>query len=664
MNLQKRLWQRWNSLSITTKFTLASGMLLVLIILVAITGYVALTTVRRQTEAAIVTSMEVQRLVLEMNANLQQARRLERDFFLRWPTIGFEAAQETYATGNDEKIDEVVSLSAQLKELISRPDVSEALRESDVNLNFYLSAADRYAATFDEAVDLVAQLAEADTGAQARLAQVSGQIQEAVGQADDPGLIVLYREMQSFEKDYLVTRQRSAMQSAFNVTRPFAEAIEVSTGLQADQQAEALSLIEEYRTVSDEVFQLDVEIRSKFSEFDLQADAVDPISEELIALATDEVQLARERISSASRLATSLLIGAVLTAVALAGFIAWIQNNSITRNVVKLTGVVRELQEGNLKARADIDSLDEVGQLASGFNSMADRLNALIDNLEQRVAERTAELGQANEEITALNQMLQEENLRMGAELEVTKQLQRMLLPTKAELAAVEGLDIAGYMEPADEVGGDYYDVLQYDGQVKIGMGDVTGHGLESGVVMLMTQMGIRTLLTNNETDITHYLTILNRTVFDNIQRMQADKSLTLILLDYTPSTNGRSGQVRFTGQHEELIVVRQGGQVELIDTLDLGFPIGLDDDIADFVAEQAIQLESGDGLVLYTDGITEAENEAGEQYELDRLCNIISQEWIKPAEAVKTAIIDDVMAHIGTQTVYDDITLLVVKQQ
>jgi sigma-B regulation protein RsbU (phosphoserine phosphatase) len=56
-------------------------------------------------------------------------------------------------------------------------------------------------------------------------------------------------------------------------------------------------------------------------------------------------------------------------------------------------------------------------------------------------------------------------------------------------------------MEPADEVGGDYYDVLQHNGLIKIGIGDVTGHGLESGVLMVMTQAIVRALLANGETD-------------------------------------------------------------------------------------------------------------------------------------------------------------------
>jgi serine phosphatase RsbU (regulator of sigma subunit) len=362
----------------------------------------------------------------------------------------------------------------------------------------------------------------------------------------------------------------------------------------------------------------------------------------------------------------STKIASLVGLLVLAGVIlaATVSARVIARPIEALTATAAAINKGNLKLQAEPVGPVEMITLAETFNTLTTSLNALIGNLEEKVQERTAELGKANEEITALNEMLKEENLRMGAELEVTKRLQQMLLPTQTELAQVEGLDLAGYMEPADEVGGDYYDVLQHNAQVKIGMGDVTGHGLESGVVMLMTQMGIRTLLTNNETDITHYLTVLNRTVFDNVQRMQADKSLSLILLDYMPPVNGGPGQVRFSGQHEELIVVRQGGQLELVDTMDLGFPIGLDDDIADFVAEQTIQLQRGDGLVLYTDGITEAENEAGEQYELDRLCAVVSQHWAKSAEDIKAAVIDDVMTFIGTQTVYDDITLLVVKQE
>ncbi len=255
------------------------------------------------------------------------------------------------------------------------------------------------------------------------------------------------------------------------------------------------------------------------------------------------------------------------------------------------------------------------------------------------------------------NELLRAKNVQLETELDVVRRLQQMLLPTPAELRQVDELDIAGYMAPAEEVGGDYYDVLQRGGQVKIGIGDVTGHGLESGVIMLMIQMGVRTLLNSNETDPVRFLEILNRTVYDNVQRMGTDKNLTLSILDY------RAGKLTLSGQHEEAIIVRGNGAVERIDTQALGFPIGLVPELAGFVDHTTTHVEPGDGVVLYTDGITEAENMAGEQYGLERLCTVVSQHWTQPAEVVKDAVVADLQRHIGTQEVFDDITLVVVKR-
>ncbi|UCC88823.1 MAG: HAMP domain-containing protein, partial [Anaerolineales bacterium] len=396
MNFWKALPRYWRELGITAKFASAFGVLLTLIVLVSLTSYAALTAMRRQTEAAILTSMEIQRLVLEMDAGLQRARRLERDLFLHWPAVGFSQALETYAQKHDEEIAGVKARSVSLQQLISESDVSDALRESEVSLNFYLSAADRYAATFAEASDLVTQLATDGTGAQARLAHSSELLREALQQASDPALIALYRDMQAFEKDYLVTRQRPSMQSAFNMARPLREQISRSPGLDGNEAVQALAYLDEYLAVADEILLLDVEIRHKLNEFDLQAEAVDPISQELITLASAETLRARDRIARASQLATTLLVVAVVAAVALAGGIGLALNNTITRNVIQLTRTASALRAGNLEVRARIDSADELGQLADSFNAMATRMNTLVGTLEQNVAERTADLTQAN----------------------------------------------------------------------------------------------------------------------------------------------------------------------------------------------------------------------------------------------------------------------------
>jgi predicted ATPase/serine phosphatase RsbU (regulator of sigma subunit)/tRNA A-37 threonylcarbamoyl transferase component Bud32 len=280
------------------------------------------------------------------------------------------------------------------------------------------------------------------------------------------------------------------------------------------------------------------------------------------------------------------------------------------------------------------------------------------NHLEEKVKERTAQLAEANEEITALNEMLKEENLRMGAELDVAKQLQQMVLPKEEELQQIEGLDIAGYMTPADEVGGDYYDVLVHEGRLKIGIGDVTGHGLESGVLMLMVQTAVRTLLDSGVNEASQFLTTLNHTIYNNVQRMGTDKNLTLSLLDY------QDNRLRVTGQHEEVLLVHKNGQIEQIDTFELGFSVGVISDIANFVSQIDIELHPGEGIVLYTDGITEARDPDMELYGLERLCEVVSRNWHLSAKDVQKAVVADVRQYISTQKVYDDITVLVLKQK
>ncbi|WP_332966698.1 MULTISPECIES: PP2C family protein-serine/threonine phosphatase [unclassified Microcoleus] len=313
---------------------------------------------------------------------------------------------------------------------------------------------------------------------------------------------------------------------------------------------------------------------------------------------------------------------------------------SVMQTVFVLDEASKKMANGNVGYKIILDNRDELGQVVSSFNKIAD---ALVG---------------ANQEISVLNDRLKAENVRMSAELDVTRKIQQMLLPKDRELNEVVGLDIAGFMESADEVGGDYYDVLQHEGRVKIGIGDVTGHGLESGVLMIMVQTAVRTLLAYNEPDPVRFLSAINSAIYDNVQRMKCDKNASLALLDY------EQGMLKLSGQHEEMIVVRCNGSVERFDTIDLGFPIGLDANIAEFVAETIVQLHSGDIVVLYTDGITEAENMDKVLYSLEKLIEVIQINWQRTATEIRHAVIDDVRSHIGEQKVFDDITLLVLKQK
>ena len=276
----------------------------------------------------------------------------------------------------------------------------------------------------------------------------------------------------------------------------------------------------------------------------------------------------------------------------------------------------------------------------------------------QLLEKRRQDLDRANAEVEELNQRLKAENLRLSSEVNIAHRLQQMLLPTERDLGKIPDLDIAAYMEPAAEVGGDYYDILPHANGVKIGIGDVTGHGLESGVFTIMVQTAIRTLLTAQETDPVRFLNTLNHTIYDNVERMNSDRNLTLSLIDY------HQGQLQLSGQHEKALLLRRDGSLEQIDTLDLGFPIGLDAEISQFIQPLELTLHPGDTLILYTDGITEAEAPNGDFFGLERLCQVARRHAQDNAGQIQQAIIETLKKYINGHKIYDDITLLVLKRK
>ncbi len=330
----------------------------------------------------------------------------------------------------------------------------------------------------------------------------------------------------------------------------------------------------------------------------------------------------------------------------------------VTAGISALAGAAKRIQAKDYSVRVPISTRDEVGEAGTAFNRMAEEISFHTENLEHLVEERTKQIEEANQQISALNTQLRSENLRLGAELAVARQIQMMVLPKAGELDEIANLEIAAYMRPADEVGGDYYDVLRDGKRLKIGIGDVTGHGLESGVLMLMVQSVARALQEAGDMDPNQFLNRLNRAIYKNIVRTNTDKHLSLAFLDYD------GGRLTLSGQHEELIVVRNAQEVERIDTMDLGLPIGLEPDISRFVATREVAFAQGDMIILHTDGVTEAENAAGELFGMQRLCDSARQFYGRSAEEAKSGILKDLMAHIGKQKIHDDITLVVMRHR
>lgn len=367
---------------------------------------------------------------------------------------------------------------------------------------------------------------------------------------------------------------------------------------------------------------------------------------------------AQEQVTAAtSRIFKGQIIALILSMLMVLAAIFAISKR-ITAGLAELSAAARRLKEKDYSVRIKKPGGDEVGEVGVAFNSMAEDVRYHTENLEHIVADRTQELAAANAVNLALNERLKSENQRLGTELDVARRIQMMVLPKAAELAAISRLDIATYMEPADEIGGDYYDVLQVGDRIKVGIGDVTGHGLESGVLMLMVQSVARGLQEQGDGDPVKFLNVLNRAVYKNVERTESGKHLSLAFVDYGVD------EVVISGQHEEVLIVRAGGAVERIDTNDLGFPIGLEPEIEAFVATKTVSFNSGDVMILYTDGINEAESPDGELFGMDRLCDSAAAHSAGSAEFICKGIVADLMAFISTQRIHDDITLVVLKHR
>ena len=243
---------------------------------------------------------------------------------------------------------------------------------------------------------------------------------------------------------------------------------------------------------------------------------------------------------------------------------------------------------------------------------------------------------------------------RLQNELELARSIQVDILPRRL---AADGLEVSACMMTATEIGGDYYDVLPIEGGCWIGIGDVSGHGVTSGLIMLMVQSIVAGLIAQDPArSPREAVTILNRVLFENIRhRLLKDDFVTFSLLRVV------RGRVVFAGAHEQFLVCRgRGGCAEPIATP--GTWLGVMPDIDRFTTETHLDLEPGDLVVLYTDGITEARNERGEQYGIERLGATVERYRDQPIEAIR----DHVFAEVDRWAIRrdDDATLVLLRQQ
>ena len=238
-------------------------------------------------------------------------------------------------------------------------------------------------------------------------------------------------------------------------------------------------------------------------------------------------------------------------------------------------------------------------------------------------------------------------------EMRIAANIQTMILPQKYQ---IPNLDVFATMVPAVNVGGDYYDIHPTSDGCWLGIGDVVGHGLRSGLIMLMLQSTVSGLIKGNPLATPKdVICTANAVLYENIRtRLKHDEHMTLCLLRIT-----QDGRVRFAGAHEEILVYRaNSGRCERV--LTEGIWSGIVPDMTGVAKNQELQLMRGDLLVLYTDGLVEARDIRGRFYTLERFVSEVERVGELPVAQICSQLIDAVRSWMSSQQ--DDLTLVVAR--
>ncbi|MEZ4227711.1 MAG: SpoIIE family protein phosphatase [Polyangiaceae bacterium] len=262
---------------------------------------------------------------------------------------------------------------------------------------------------------------------------------------------------------------------------------------------------------------------------------------------------------------------------------------------------------------------------------------------EQRKAER--EVAAKHEELTkALNEL--------WSEMDLAQKIQTVLLPSETNL---DDYEVAAIMRPASTVGGDYYDVVRTRSCPWILIGDVSGHGVSAGLIMMMVQTAVRTALVQSDGAVSpsKLLAQVATAVQTNLARIGQNQYMTISALKLNGS------RVEHAGLHQDVVVFRAAtGQVETFESK--GVWLGVVDRPGDLLEDSSLELAAGDTLLLFSDGLTEA-RVGGELFGQERMVGLF-KELVgsgQSCEAIAQALLDAV----GSEELADDQTVVVARR-
>jgi phosphoserine phosphatase RsbU/P len=278
-------------------------------------------------------------------------------------------------------------------------------------------------------------------------------------------------------------------------------------------------------------------------------------------------------------------------------------------------------------------------QLLSSLAGQLAQAVTIVSEMEAREKERQEK------------EQAQLENARVVRDMEIAKQIQMSLLP--AAMPDLPGVRISSVCLPAAHVGGDYYDFFIRGAEsVDIVIADVSGHSVGAALIMAETRSVLRAQV-YSVNSASETLQRLNELLYEDLTRAEL-----FITMFYVKYDNGTRRLSFANAGHNRPLLIADDDSCQELDAD--GLILGVNKHVT--FEEKSIQLKSGDLLLLYTDGIIEAQNQEGEFYGTDRLCAMTGKNRTGGPHRVITALLEDLSAFMGAASPVDDISLVAVE--
>jgi sigma-B regulation protein RsbU (phosphoserine phosphatase) len=303
----------------------------------------------------------------------------------------------------------------------------------------------------------------------------------------------------------------------------------------------------------------------------------------------------------------------------------------ITRPIVALSAGARQLSTGNLDGPLpEATSNDEIGALTRAFQDMRGSLKEYIRNLQETTAAKE----------------------RLEGELKAARRIQADMLPATAAGGRGAGYHLAAVLEPARAVGGDLFDHFESGGRVFFLVADVSGKGVAAALFMARTKT-LFDAIAEREQDPAAILAALNRSLC-----RQNDAGMYVTAVCGVLDAASRQVQLATAG-HDPPVIVRMGGHPAPLEA-EGGRVLGLIE-FGDYPVS-TVTLGAGEALVMYTDGVSEAQNPAGDFFGAQRLLAAVTRDAAGDAAALTGGLLADVKTFASTAPQSDDITILTIK--